>query len=236
MKITNEKIEIGRIIKVYNDYVENPKTIKKWSNDNLGNKTIYQERLINIIQLLDYYKLNLIDKKILDVGCASGNIFPLLNELGANADNINGIDIRPNSIEDAKKNFPDHNLNVMDARKLIYADSSFDFIITFTLFSSILERNYRKKIADEIIRVLKPGGVILYYDFRYKNPFNRNVIQIKYSEIKKLFPTMEKKIKPITVFPPLARKLGVLNKIFYPILKRILFLNTHYIGLFRKNN
>ena len=47
---------------------------------------------------------------------------------------------------------------------------------------------------------------------------------------------MEKKIKQITVFPPLVRKLGVLTKIFYPILSNIVFLNTHYIGLFRKHN
>lgn len=236
MNKTNDEVEIGRIVDVYNNYIDNPDTIKKWSKDNLGNKAIYQDRLINIIQLLNDYEINLIDKKILDVGCASGNIFPLLNELGANKKNINGIDIRPNSIEDAKKIFPDHSLSIMDARKLIYADNSFDLIITFTLFSSILESKYRKQIADEIIRVLKPGGVILYYDFRYKNPFNSNVIQINYNEIKNLFPMMEKKIKQITVFPPLVRKLGVLTKIFYPILSNIVFLNTHYIGLFRKHN
>ena len=64
-----------------------------------------------------------------------------------------------------------------------YEDNYFDIITVFTVFSSIINKSYRKKISKEIDRVLKKGGMILYYDLKYLNPFNKNVIKINKDEI-----------------------------------------------------
>ena len=234
----NEKInsskEKNRIVEVYDMYMNDSLLHNRWSDENLGNKIIYHERYQHIVKLLNDFKINLENKNILDIGCAGGNIFPLLKDLGIDEKNINGIDIRSNRIKDAKKLFPKSKLNIMDATKLDFNGNSFDIIITFTLFSSILEKNFRKKIANEILRVLKPGGVILYYDLRYNNPFNRNVLKMSYDEINDLFPNMIKKLDLVTVIPPLIRIIGGMADNIYPILSKLKFLNTHYLGLLIK--
>ncbi|MFL2983054.1 MAG: class I SAM-dependent methyltransferase [Candidatus Neomarinimicrobiota bacterium] len=230
MESPNYKSEVDRIIDVYDEYVNQS---DKWSDSNLGNQIIYKERFVNIVKLFKKNKINLKDKKILDIGCAGGNLFPIFNNLGVKEKNINGIDIRLNRIDDAKMIYPKSRLKVMDARQLEFFDDTFDVIITFTLFSSILKNDFRKQIASEISRVLKPTGIILYYDFRYNNPFNKNVLRMKESDINILFPHMEKTLELITVFPPLIRNISYLSKTMYPLLSRFQFMKTHYIGLFR---
>tara|TARA_Y100001970_G_C13820654_1_gene644715 strand:- start:2 stop:691 length:690 start_codon:yes stop_codon:yes gene_type:complete len=227
----NEK---DRIVEVYDRYINDSLLYNRWSEENLGNKIIYDERYEHIVKLLNDFKINLKNKRILDIGCAGGNIFPLLIDLGIDEKNINGIDIRSNRIKDAKKLFPKSKLNIMDARKLDFNSNSFDIIITFTLFSSILDEDFRIKIANEILRVLKSGGVIIYYDLRYNNPFNRNVIKMSYDEINDLFPKMGKKLDLVTVAPPLIRRIGCIAEKIYPILSKLNFLNTHYLGLLIK--
>ena len=92
--------------------------------------------------------------------------------------NIYGIDIRANRVIAAKKLFPDVNFLNMNASSLKFPDKYFNFITASTLFSSILDRDMRIKIATEIAGVLIPNGYILFYDFRYNNPKNDNVIGI----------------------------------------------------------
>ena len=124
----------------------------------------------------------------------------------------------------------------MDARNIDFNDSSFDMVISFTLFSSVLNIEYRKQIAREMARVLKPRGVILYYDFRYNNPFNRNVMKVSYKDMKSLFPNMKMELTLVTVLPPLVRLFGGLAENVYPILSKIPFLNSHHIGLIIKDD
>ena len=124
----------------------------------------------------------------------------------------------------------------MDARNIKFNDSSFDMVISFTLFSSVLNMDYRKQIAREMVRVLKPRGVILYYDFRYNNPFNRNVMKVSYKDMKSLFPNMKMELTLVTVLPPLVRLFGGLAKYVYPILSKIPFLYSHHVGLIKKDD
>ena len=109
--------------------------------------------------------------------------------------NIYGIDIRQNRIDHAKKIYPSVKFLKMDARNIKYPDNKFDFINTFTLFSSIKDSKSRKQISNEIQRVLKPNGLILYYDLRYANPINQNVVPIDQKEIDYMFPKNEKSHK-----------------------------------------
>ena len=105
-------------------------------------------------------------------------------------------------------------------------------MILFTLFSSISNPETRSYISIELDRVLKPDGEIMYYDFRYNNSENQNVVGIDNNEINNLF-CMNKILKLITMSPPLSRKLGKMTPILYPVLSTtLLFLCSHYNCLF----
>ena len=221
---------------IYDIYMSEKSFFNKWSKKNIGNIVIEEERFYKARQMLKYYNIDLKNKKILDIGCAGGNTVKMIIGLGANERNIYGIDIRQNRINDAINAYPYAKFSRMDVRNMKYSDEEFDVINIFTLFSSIKDSKSRNLASKEIQRVLKPGGAILYYDIRYNNPFNRNVLQVKYKDIKSLFPNMKKELKLITVLPPLVRLLGGLAEYVYPKLSKIPFLNTHHIGLMVKDN
>ena len=103
------------------------------------------------------------------------------------------------------------------------------------MFSSILDDQNRYKVANEIIRLLKPNGIIMYYDVRYNNPTNKNLKAVKRKQLFKLFPNMKKELLSVTLLPYLSRKLGILNNPFYFLLSKISFLRTHYIGIIKKS-
>jgi ubiquinone/menaquinone biosynthesis C-methylase UbiE len=224
--------EIERIKSVYNNYKKS-KDYPAWTLSNRGNNFIIKERNDAIKNILIDNKIDLKNMKILELGAAAGNLVPMLESNGAKRENIKCVDIRLNKLEQGKKQFPEVDFREMDAGKLDFSDSTFDVITVFTLFSSILDREYRLKIACEILRTLKPNGFILYYDIRYNNPFNKNVIGIGLKDLDELFPNVKKIVKPITLLPPLSRKLGVSTTYLYNILSNISFLKTNYLTLFK---
>jgi len=73
---------------------------------------------------------------------------------------------------------------------------------------------------------------MLWYDFLYDNPFNKDVRGIPVREIKRLFPLASGiDIYPVTLAPPLGRIIGGL----YPFVNRIFpFLRTHVVAVIYK--
>lgn len=225
----SKNLERLRIETVYNGYLNNKKVINKWSEKNIGNQISIKDRNSKVKDLFIKNNLDIKNAKILDLGCASGNFINSLLNIGIRKKNITGIDIRKNSIKNAKKRFPEIRFELMDARKLEYSDNTFDCIIIFTLFSSVLKSLDRKKIAEEAKRVLKPTGLIIYYDVRMNNPFNKNIIGMNKKELSRIFYDMKFVCARITLIPPIARNLGIATSMLYPILCKLPFLNSHYI-------
>ena len=225
----SKNLERLRIETVYNGYLNNKKVINKWSEKNIGNQISIKDRNSKVKDLFIKNNLDIKNAKILDLGCASGNFINSLLNIGIRKKNITGIDIRKNSIKNAKKRFPEIRFQLMDARKLEYSDNTFDCIIIFTLFSSVLKSLDRKKIAEEAKRVLKSTGLIIYYDVRMNNPFNKNIIGMNKKELSRIFYDMKFVCARITLIPPIARNLGIATSMLYPILCKLPFLNSHYI-------
>ena len=56
--------------------------------------------------------------------------------------------------------------------KIPFSDDKFTIIVISTVFSSIIGNSNRVFWAQEIDRVLKKGGVIIFYDKKVNNLFN----------------------------------------------------------------
>lgn len=96
---------------------------------------------------------NLKGKKILMLGCGTGEESLLLEEFGAAS--MIGVDLSKESIRLAKESYPDHSFAVADMHKLEFDDNSFDFVY------SSLTVHYSSQPLDvykEVFRILKPGG------------------------------------------------------------------------------
>src|SRR2546430_17585442 len=78
-------------------------------------------------------------RRILEVGCGSGNVLRGLLSMGANPENCDGLALRPEQIAVAKRACAYVRSVVGNAADLPYEDASFDIVVVFTVCSSILD-------------------------------------------------------------------------------------------------
>ena len=111
---------------------------------------------------------------------------------------------------------------------------SFHLLIQFVVFTSILDLNYRQTVAQEMLRVLKPGGAVIWYDFHIDNPRNPDVKGVNRKDIERLFPNCSIVLQRSTLAPPLARWIVPRSFLIAYALEKIPILRTHYLGLIFK--
>lgn len=172
--------------------------------------------------------------RVLEVGCGTGWLLRKFVEYGARPENLWGIDILEHRVAQARSISPNIAFVLGDARVLPFSDATFDLVAQFTLLTSVLDWSMKRQIASEMARVLKPGGLILWYDFRLNNPKNPNVRGIGRKEIARLFPGFSCLLKKVTLFPPLARRLAPYSWLACALLEKLPFLRTHYLGVLKR--
>ena len=177
----------------------------------------FQERERKLIKLLEKCGCtNYSNIKVLEIGCGSGTNLLELILFGFSAQNLVGIDLIAERIEEAKTRLPvGVKLILGDALTLEDTNDKYDIVYQSTVFSSILEKNYQEKLAVKMLSLLKPGGGILWYDFVYDNPKNQDVKGVNYKHIKGLFPGCHIIKKKVTLAPPIARYASKIHPSLY---------------------
>jgi ubiquinone/menaquinone biosynthesis C-methylase UbiE len=149
--------------------------------------------------------------------------------------NIHGIELDSVRVAHAQKILPAADLRTGDATNLPWSSESFDLVIASTVFTSILDRDVRRLAASEIVRVLAPGGALLWYDFRVNNPQNRNVRKVSGGELASLFKQLHGKSKSVTLAPPICRIAAPVSWTMATALSSIPFLRTHLLAVLLKS-
>jgi ubiquinone/menaquinone biosynthesis C-methylase UbiE len=168
--------------------------------------------------------------RILDVGCGGGGWLKGLVRYGAEASRLTGIDLREKVLVRGREG-PE--LAVAAADSLPFSADSFDIVSQLTMMSSILDRAMRGRIAGEMLRVLRPGGLMLWYDFTV-NPFNPDVAGIRPAELRVLFPATSMHWQRVTLAPPVTRILAPRAWMICEALERVPWFRTHLLAMCRK--
>ena len=177
-------------------------------------------------------RTSLHDAKILEVGCGTGQWLRQLIVWGAQPSNLAGVDLLERRVEEARRLLPEGvALHAGSAGALPQAPASCDVVLQVTLFTSVLDAAERGRIAGEMMRVVKPSGVILWYDFQVNNPRNPDVRAVKAGEIRALFPSCTVELERITLAPPLARAIAPRSWLLAAALARVPWLCTHLLGV-----
>ncbi|MCK4245429.1 MAG: class I SAM-dependent methyltransferase, partial [Candidatus Omnitrophica bacterium] len=177
-----------------------------YSYFNYANLFIIHGRERAILNLLDKYGMNpLANKVILDLGCGVGGELRNFIRYGALPQNLYGIDLLEDKIEQARMFSPNIDFRLGNAEELPYEDGSFDMVMQFTVFTSILDDEMKRNIANEMLRVLSPDGIILWYDYFVSKPTNPDVKGVGKREMKRLFPNCSFDFNRVTLAPPIAR-------------------------------
>ena len=227
--------EITRVRRVYRGYAERGRGAREWAADHPGNRAMVDERTRVLAGLLERSgRLPLGSRRVLDLGCGDGEVLAGLIRWGTLPDRLVGVDVRADAVARAQARWPEIGLDVADATALPYRDASFDLALCFTLFTSILDDGIARRVAGEVRRVLRPGGAVLWYDFRVGNPWNPHVRAMSRRSVRALFPGWPGTFRLITLLPPLARRLHSLTPVLYPVLATLPPLRTHWAGLLER--
>jgi len=170
------------------------------------------------------------DRKILEVGCGVAGTLARLIPFGARPENLFGIDLMVERLAQGKHWHPNFRLFCMDASQVGFLSGFFDIVAAFTVFSSIIDQNLAVAVGAEILRVLKPNGIVLWYDIRYPSLWNRNVRPVSKRDIQTYFPGTRLHLESLTALPPLARLLPAA----YPLLKIFPVFRSHWLGIIAK--
>jgi ubiquinone/menaquinone biosynthesis C-methylase UbiE len=192
-----------------------------------------QERERQLLRMLSARGIaSLEPSKILEVGCGTGLWLREFVRWGARPENVKGVDLLPERIAEARRLCPPEvKLECGSATQLKSGNAEFDFVVQSTVFTSILDPKVKMEIAGEMLRVLRPKGCIIWYDFRFNNPQNPDVRGIKAKEVRSLFPGCNVEFHKVTLAPPLSRPVARLSRTLHAILSSIAPLRTHYLAL-----
>ncbi|MEE1612174.1 class I SAM-dependent methyltransferase [Microvirga sp. CF3016] len=223
--------EVDRIRQAYENYRKHG----KWNSPNAGRDYMISEGYRELRNILNQERRHsLAEARILDIGCGNGTLLSRFSELGAQADNLFGIDLVADRIAAARNKHPEFTFEVANAEALNFPNESFNLISAFTVFSSVLDESMSDNIARTITRLLKPDGAIIWYDLRYPNPQNPNVKAMTKARIRRLFPDFTLNLRSTTLLPPIAERLGRHTEQLYPLFKKVPVLRSHYIGTLSK--
>jgi ubiquinone/menaquinone biosynthesis C-methylase UbiE len=192
-----------------------------------------QERAI--VSLFNSLDLTLKDTKVLDIGCGSGNLLRFFASLGADPSHLYGIDLIPQRIYNARVRSPVViNYSVGNAENLPFQDASVDLSCLFTVFSSILDHDLRARIAQEVTRIIKDSGYLLWYDMCYTKSIHTRAIRER--EIETLFPALEPVVR-MKIHSAWISKLAKHSFFICDIIDHMPFLRrTHNLVLLKKSS
>lgn len=166
--------------------------------------------------------------KILEIGCGAGGVLVEFLNFGARPRNLYGVDLIPERVREAHNRLSGSNISCVNGQRLPFPAQAFDIVMQFTAFSSILDAGIRKDIAGEMLRVVRPDGIILWYDF-WTNPTNKQTRGIRPAELRSIFPNCRYTFRRITLAPPLARRLVPISWMGAMLLEKLKVFNSHYL-------
>jgi len=200
---------------------------------NPANLFTYQQRQRDTLKLLrrnGFYPLG--EHTILELGCGTGGVLLEYLTYNANPACLHGTDLLPVRVEKAHARLSHLPLTCSDGQSLPYSNNTFDLVLQYTVFTSVLNDGVKANLAREMLRVLRPSGMVLWYDF-WLNPTNPQTLGIRPKEIRLLFPNCTFDFHRITIAPPIARRLAPVSWLVSAFLEKLTIFNTHYLAAIR---
>jgi len=177
--------------------------------------------------------------RVLDVGCGDGDSLWILLRLGFEPSNLSGVDIQEDKILQAKAKNPLVNFGCANATSLAFLNDTFDISMESMMFLQLTEDDIARQIASEMIRVTKPGGILLVSDWRYSRPGRGEFKGVSRRRIADLYQVGRRTDVCRTfrgsLVPPLGRLLSrYLSSAYFVVQALFPFVAGHTITVLRK--
>jgi ubiquinone/menaquinone biosynthesis C-methylase UbiE len=169
--------------------------------------------------------------KVIEIGAGAGGNISFFKKLGIPPQNIYANELIPERALALRAAHPDIQIIEGDATAMdVTMLGQFDIVFQSTVFTSILDDSFKQTLAELMTRLMKPNGMVLWYDFIYNNPRNKDVKGVGVEEVRHLFPELSLCFSKITLAPPIGRRVGNL----YGLFNLLPILRTHVVGFGKK--
>lgn len=175
--------------------------------------------------------------RALDFGCGNGHWMARMISWGFPQENLFGVDVRESGVSAARRLLPGCRIERNQDGPMPFAAESFDVCFVNLVFTSILDDDHRAQAANELQRVIRPGGLIFVLDFRFNNPSNANVRMLTLKQLQALFAdcsVVER--RSLILAPPIASLIVPRVRWLASGLEALPFLRTHFLAALRKPN
>jgi SAM-dependent methyltransferase len=185
-----------------------------------------QRRIANL--LVAHFGPHVQGRRVLEIGCGKGGNLLELIILGFSPRDLVGNELLPERVAGARSRLPTEvEIHEGDALTLNLPPQSFDVVYQSTVFSSILNPEFRQRLANRMWEWLRPRGAILWYDLAFNNPRNPDIRGIAVAEIRRLFPHGALSYYRVTLAPPISRLVTRIHPGLYTLANVFPFLRTH---------
>ncbi len=234
--LTDENNSNEETDEVRRRYAKRPRIDWRYSILNPAEQLPTQERertLCRMLRTQGWTSLNQI--KVTDVGCGgAGNLLMLLR-FGFAPENLTGIELLTERYERARQVLPPTSRVILgDASLAPIEPASQDLVMQNLVFSSLLDLDFQQRLADAMWSWVRPGGAVLWHDFTFDNPRNKDIRGVPASRIKELFPHGKIQQHRITLAPPIARLVTRVHPSLYTMFNAVPLLRTHVLAWIEK--
>jgi SAM-dependent methyltransferase len=169
--------------------------------------------------------------RLVEVGCGRGDNLLELLRLGFAPEHLSGIELLDDRLRQARRVLPASvSLWPGDATVAAVAPQSQQLVLQSTVFSSLLDDAFQRRLAQAMWRWLAPGGAVIWYDFTVDNPRNPDVRGVPLARVRELFPQGRIDARRVTLAPPLARALCRVHPSLYSWANALPLLRTHLLA------
>jgi len=109
------------------------------------------------------------NSSVLDVGCGTGRLHDFLE---GRVGRVSGTDVSSSSLDRAAREHPEADYREFDGRRLPFNDSSHDLSFAVNVFHHVPPHD-RQALANEMVRVTRPDGVVAILEHNPFNPLTR---------------------------------------------------------------
>lgn len=110
--------------------------------------------------------------RLLDVGCGTGNMHPLVAPAVAS---LSGTDVSAGCLDTARQRNPGVDYRHYDGHRLPWDDGAFDAAVTTCVMHHVPPEQW-PAFAAELKRVVRPGGLAVIFEHNPLNPLTRRVV------------------------------------------------------------
>ncbi len=137
------------------------------------NAAFFAERKVDILETIVLPEVGPLGTlSVLDVGCGTGTTDRvLMPRVGG----LHGVDISEEMLAKARLNVPNASYSWYDGEKLPFTDGTFDAVVAICVLHHVPVSN-RFKFVSEMVRVVRPGGVVAIFEHNPMNPLTRRAV------------------------------------------------------------